>query len=338
MTEINIIKLEGKPLEKLIDVISKGIGRIYNPRAIRNEAESEAHKIAVIERAKNNALAEGREIQAESIDRVQERLLYKELKRQINLERIIQTTAEQLINKKEVSNEPVDEDWIIRFFNIVQDVSNEEMQKIWSRILAGEITQPRTYSLRTLELLKNLDKNEAEIFMKFGRLAISSEDYSFLINPNHDKLLEEKYNLTFRERLLLEELGLINALDLALKIKGAIDELKGEIFKIGKTSIEVNLEQNIPEMDISVLVFTKIGCELLGLIDTTPDLDYIQLFASKFRRKGVNVRYAQMLSSNNGGVVYSEFKEVPLSEEEIKREQERVEKENKISENSATPN
>ena len=42
MPEINLIKLEGKPFEKLIEVISKGIGTLYKPRAIRKEADSKA--------------------------------------------------------------------------------------------------------------------------------------------------------------------------------------------------------------------------------------------------------------------------------------------------------
>lgn len=31
MPEFNLIKLEGKPLEKLIEVISNGIGTLYKP-------------------------------------------------------------------------------------------------------------------------------------------------------------------------------------------------------------------------------------------------------------------------------------------------------------------
>ena len=59
MPDINVVKVEGKPIEKLIDVISKGIGTIYKPRAIRKEAEAKAYEIEIIERAKANALSEG---------------------------------------------------------------------------------------------------------------------------------------------------------------------------------------------------------------------------------------------------------------------------------------
>jgi uncharacterized repeat protein (TIGR03899 family) len=327
MAEINIIKIDGKPLEKLIDVISKGIGTIYKPRAIRNEADSEAYKIELIERAKNKALAEGREIEAESIDRVQERLIHKELKRQTNIDKVTQIAAEQINNEQQVSDEPVDEDWTTRFFNIIEDVSNEEMQNLWGRILAGEVVKPKTYSLRTLELLKNIGKTDAECFMKFGKLAVKYSNTSFIINFNNDTLLENKYNLTFGERLLLEELGLINALDLQFKVPGTNDKNEKRVFTIGKTCVVAELEPNIPEQKINVLVFTKIGQELLQLIESITELDYIQLLTSKIRRKGVNVKYAQIKSVTNGNISHTGLIEVPFTEEEIKKEEERSKKE-----------
>ena len=75
MPDINVVKVEGKPIEKLIDVISKGIGTIYKPRAIRKEAEAKAYEIEIIERAKANALSEGKLIEDDTIDKIQERII-----------------------------------------------------------------------------------------------------------------------------------------------------------------------------------------------------------------------------------------------------------------------
>lgn len=52
MPEFNLIKLEGKPFEKLIEVISNGIGTLYKPRSIRKEADAKAYEIGIIESAK----------------------------------------------------------------------------------------------------------------------------------------------------------------------------------------------------------------------------------------------------------------------------------------------
>ena len=158
MTEINLIKVDGKPIEKLIEVISQGIGTLYKPNAIRKEAEAKAYEIEIIERAKSKALAEGKEIDADTFERIQERLIHKELKRQKSIDTVSQIAADQLKHETTVSEEPVNEDWTTRFFNIVEDISDEEMLNLWGRILAGEVKRPKTYSIRTLEFIKNLSK------------------------------------------------------------------------------------------------------------------------------------------------------------------------------------
>jgi hypothetical protein len=63
-----------------------------------------------------------------------------------------------------VSDEPVDEDIASRIFTNIQDVSNEQMQKLWAKLLAGEITKPGSFSVRTLDVLKNLSPKEAAVF------------------------------------------------------------------------------------------------------------------------------------------------------------------------------
>jgi uncharacterized repeat protein (TIGR03899 family) len=327
MPEVNLIKLDGKPLEKLVEVISKGIGVLYKPRAIRKEAEAKAYKIDLIEKAKARAKAEGAEIELEVYERIEDRLLFKESRRQRNIDNISHVAVEQLNQEETVSDEPVDEDWATRFFNLAEDVSNEEMQNLWGRILAGEVKKPKTYSLRTLELLKNLNKSDAECFMKFARLAISANNTSFILSFNNEDLLKEKYQLGFNERLLLEELGLINALDLQFRIPETGENSRQQSFIIGDTIILADLPKETPELKVNVLVLTKIGQELLGLIDSTPELDYIQLFTSKFRRTGITVGYAKIQAIENGFVRYQNMQEVPYTEVEGEAEEERLEKE-----------
>ena len=209
MAEINIIKFDGKPLEKLINEISKGIGTIYRPKAIRKEAEAKAYEIEILERAKSKAIAEGKEIDTDVYIRIQERLLHQETKRQNNIDNVSQIAAEELSKEEYISDEPVDQDWTTRFFNIVEDISDEEMQKHWGRILAGEVKQPKSFSLRTLELLKNLSKEEAAIFTKFANIKLQSSNNHFIYNSNDENFLENEFGITFSDKLILTELGLI---------------------------------------------------------------------------------------------------------------------------------
>tara|TARA_B110000090_G_scaffold156635_1_gene172235 strand:- start:1038 stop:2036 length:999 start_codon:yes stop_codon:yes gene_type:complete len=330
MAEINLIKLDGKPLEKLVKVISNGIGALYRPRSIRKEADAKAYEIGIIETAKAKALAEGKESEAETYIRIQERLLFSEVEKQNNIDNVVEIAAEQLGQEDTVSEESVDKDWSKRFFNIVEDVSDEEMQALWGRILAGEIKSPQSYSLRTLELLKNLSKKEAETFMKFASLAINSNSVTFILNFKSEKLLEETYKLNFGDRLLLEELGFLTANDLQFKILATKEQIAQLYFVIGNTIISLEKPANQPEQQLQVLVFTKIGQELLKLVNSSTNLDYTQLLASKLRKDKYSIKHGIILKRHdNGNVNHTPLIDVPLTEAELKTKKEKEDRENK---------
>lgn len=251
MPDVNVVKIEGKPIEKLIEVISKGIGTIYRPRAIRKEAEAKAFEIEIIERAKSKALAEGKEIEAETIERIQDRIVHKELRRQENIDNVTEIAAQQLSQEESVSDEPVDEDWTTRFFNIVEDVSDEEMQQLWGRILAGEVKRPKTYSLRTLELLKNISKREADVFTRASNFVIISWGSPFIFRGEENDYLD-KYNLNFEDRLLLTETGLLQSDSTITRnlLQNSTDTIR--YFESGRFFIKVLKKANTPKNSIEI--------------------------------------------------------------------------------------
>lgn len=341
------------PIDKLIEIIASVTGRLsksYFDRKdvdtksyeIKKLAEARAEEMKIISSAiqENLLLTGGIEYKESNIvisarneslsrdinqnilvnptleERTKERLLFQDAKKQLNIESITAYAADELKNATLVTDEPIDDNWKTRFFNIAEDISGDEMQAVQGRILAGEIIEPKSYSLRTLELLKNLDKNEAECFLKFGKLAISSSNRSFVIDFKGEKLLEEKYNLTFDERLLLEELGLLTANDLQYEIYMDPDKIGQVVFKIGNICMIAKIKKGTSTISISVLVFTKIGEELLQLIETSPELEYIQLFTSKIRNDSVSVRYGNIPDNHIEEINYSHLIDVPLTEEE----------------------
>ncbi len=302
------------PLKKLIEVASTGVGALSKPYLIRKTADAKAYEIKIIAQAikdnqhdlKNIGFNEEKlslmslddsslknELPLE--DRTQRRIQFKEQKRQKNIESITQKAADNLESQSNVSEEAVDEDWTSRFFNYAEDISNEEMQGLWGRILAGEIKKPKSYSLRTLDILRNLSTEEAEVFIKFGSLAIHSGNSAFLLNFTNEKLLKEEYQLNFSERLLLEELGLLAANDLQYRIKKTDNTPRQVVFIIGNTVVLHEKLKEKPEQQLHVLVFTKIGQELLQLVNVSPKKEYLQLLATKLNRQNGLVQYASIL-------------------------------------------
>jgi hypothetical protein len=301
MSGFNLIKFEGKSLEKLIEVISNGIGTYYRPKSMRKEADSKAYAIETIERAKSKAIAEGKEIEAETYLRIQERTLFKELERQKSIDNVVEIAANQLKDEDNITEEPVNKDWSKRFFNIVQDISDEDMQTIWGRILAGETKTPNSYSLRTLEFLKNLSKNEAEIFTKFAKIKLNSGKDYFICNED-SKFLESEFNIKFTDKLLMVELGLILSKDsLEYGFNATQQSSITNAIHCGNKAIILRRKPNMPKQSISILVFTKIGIDIAKLITPSFNLKYFELICSKFKHQEITIEYGDFINLPNGG-------------------------------------
>ncbi|MCG2462962.1 DUF2806 domain-containing protein [Flavobacteriaceae bacterium F89] len=314
MPEINLIKLDGKPLEKLIEVISNGIGTLYRPRSIRKDADAKAYEIGILENAKAKALSEGKELEAETYIRIQERLIFKETERQNNIDSIAEKTANQLENEPIISEKPVDKDWTKRFFNIAQDVSNEEMQNLWSRILTGEVVNPGSFSLRTLELLKNLSKKEAETFNRMANLAISSFNSPCIYQGKNQKGdFLNKYGSGFNDRLLLIEVGLLQPDSLITRSLPA-NETDSETFVYhtsGNIILKQILQPKSSKQKISIYRFSNIGEELLRIITIEPNVEYLKEFALAHTNQHSKFELAYILKKyKNGDVDHTNWEEI----------------------------
>lgn len=145
-----------KPATVLIEKISDAVGGIFKPYQIVRVAKAEA---------------EADRIQAESQIQVTDlhrramhRFLEEEAKKQSNMEAITEKAIPLLGDKS--APQHITDDWIANFFDKSRIISNEDMQKLWSRVLAGEANAPGTFAKRTVNLLADLDKGDAELFMR----------------------------------------------------------------------------------------------------------------------------------------------------------------------------
>lgn len=299
-----------KPMTKLISVISQGVGAISKPYLIRKTADAKAYEIEVISKSisENQNLLEnicynGTELNLQSLnkdnvkndlylsERKNQRLDFQEQKRQQNIENITQIAAEQIVTLDSVCEELVDEDWITRFFNYAQDISNEEMQLLWGRILAGEIKQSNTFSIRALEKVRSLSKDEAKVFSKIANYAIRFDDATILFKGKDEDILK-KFEIKIKDIALMEELGLILPGDSYLyefdKV-GETEEDKSEIY-FGKTILSLTRKVNSPKLIIRMRLFTTLGHELLQLIDISPELEYIQDFIESIKSDSIELK------------------------------------------------
>lgn len=284
-----LITFEGKPIEKLIEVVSQGIGKLYVPRSIRKEADAEAYKIIVIETAKAKAKAEKKLIELDQYENIQQRILFQEKRKQDNIDQVIEIAADQINQSNTFSDNKVDDDWTTRFFNIVEDVSAEDMQKLWGRILAGEVKEPGAFSLRTLEVLKNLSREEAQIFTKFANLLIDAKGTHFI--PYHDKTgLDTKFNIKYTDILLLTELGLISSGSTLGLIFPPNDVETISLYTNGDVGIHVTTKPGNSERTMSILSFTKTGSQLAKLVKIESNIEYIKFVCEALNNSFATIR------------------------------------------------
>jgi Protein of unknown function (DUF2806) len=143
-----------KPATILIQKISEAIGGLARPFQIKRVAQAEVQ--AEIIKVEGQLEIEGLKRRALN------RFLAEETKKQENIEGITGQAIPLLA--PEAQPEKMDDDWIMNFFDKGKLISDQEMQKLWSVILAGEANFPGTYSKRTVNMLSSFDKQDAELF------------------------------------------------------------------------------------------------------------------------------------------------------------------------------
>ncbi|MYF08346.1 MAG: DUF2806 domain-containing protein [Rhodospirillaceae bacterium] len=216
------LKLKIPAIEQLLGYTASGIGAVAGPMlarwqaraksdAIRIEAEGKADSIRLITSAQSEA-RDSLEVTPASVhaeldvqSEIRARISFQEEKRQGNIESVVRIAAEEL-GEKEVDRHEIDHDWTAQFFTNVQDVSSDMMQKIWARILSGEVESPGTISVKTLSILKLMSQRDAEVFenisqYSLGKIILRERKLSAKISdfpPFADFMRMEGHNLLHR--------------------------------------------------------------------------------------------------------------------------------------------
>lgn len=276
---IGVGKALSEPASKIIDSINAGVGGLYKPRAIRKNAKAKAEEIAIISKVirENSDISityKNGEISMDNyelLERTKERIISQEINRQQNLEAIVDVACEIAENLPYVSSAPVDKDWINRFINYAQDISNEVIQILWSRILAGEVCKPGSFSLRTLHVLRNISQIEAELFCKLVPLIFKTNEDTFLYSNNH---LYKKYNVSYDDLLLLEECGLISLNSFVIIDCDVSTTQTKTIFNKNKVAIFQGLTDEVQKVNIYIHALTKVGKELMQIVIEKSNNDF----------------------------------------------------------------
>ncbi len=255
---------------------------------------ADAQKIARQQLTAPGVSFEGELTIAEAIE---QRVRFQEEKRQRNISAIVDQAAAQLPDREIEDHEP-DHDWTARFFNEAQDVSSEEMQILWARVLSGEVERPGSTSIRTLGILRNLNRANASLFRRLCSACVSlqlnqadvwdARVPSLEGNAAHNAL--RQHGLGFGQLNVLNEHGLIISdynswFDYRASIGLHRSQAKTGMIVIpfsfqGRYWILSPTTERDPDQEfrLSGVALTRSGRELRSVVDLEPMEDYAQAF------------------------------------------------------------
>ena len=211
------------------------------------------------------------------LERTSSRLKAQEILKQVNIENVLEKTQIVLEENKKngddtASAEPINNDFLTQFINGAGEISDQEMQQLWAKLLAGEIKQPRSFSLRTLSKLKMMTTDEAKLFEKISKYIISNE---YIIR---DEVLLKKYNVSYSYLLYLQDCGIISLVGAERHYLGNTNILYNNLISIIK-----NKENDGSEIKVNAYVLTTFGKELNRIINKNYDDKFFIEFSKSLK-------------------------------------------------------
>jgi hypothetical protein len=144
------------------------------------------------------------------------------LERAINIRETIAMAENEAssIADESVSEKPVDPDWFTRWRANAEEIQDDEMRRLWARILTGEAQKPGRFSLHTLDFMRRLSKQDAAIITKVAPF-VSGRDLFCKHQALEDLLASRRLGVA--ERMELQYLGVMSGVDGLLRKEWSID-------------------------------------------------------------------------------------------------------------------
>jgi hypothetical protein len=224
------------------------------------------------------------------------------IQEQVNVTKAVLFAEEELENNySEGSDEDIDPDWFVRWRDSVEKVGSEDLQRLWAKALAGELASPGSYSLRTLEFIKNISKLEAHEISKLAPYSITGTIFKV-------KAIEDA-GLNFNYLLEMEELGILSGVkggglqyQLSTRASGTFEHALFHNKKI----LLITHENKDKVAQFSSYKVTRLGLEVLNLGVFPMNPLYLEQVGLEAKNQGFKVTLADWVqTSRDQGKYYN---------------------------------
>lgn len=271
--------------------------------AAEKRAETRA-RIKIID-TQANLIASQMEVDPEYARVAVKKYGQKIIREQVNLDAITEIAAEELTNSAQVNIDnteipDISQDWLNVFEKEACDKSSDEMRLLFGKILAGEIKKPSSYSIKTIKTLSLLDNQAANVFHTLSSLASTLRAGNHIIDSrvitlggNAGSNALQEYGLSFSALNTLQEYGLVisdynsymdydpcvvnenNQVVLGFQFQGKLHALR-----------KIDASKPVQNIRMHGVALTKVGKELLDIVDIKPHPQYTNKLFEYFTAKG----------------------------------------------------
>ena len=235
-------------------------------------------------------------IAAESMSRDAARSVQAE----VNVSRSILYAEEALTASVQVpSDENVDSDWIQTWREFASKASKEDAHRLWGQVLAGEVKSPGTFSIRTLDFLRGLSKEDAIDITRLGSLFVEGRVF---VLPNEGL---KRYGGTVEFLLEMQQLGLLSGVGVQAPTNvfdGSVNGKTVMILRAHGMALGVSHKNANTSLHMKAYLFTKLGREVMQLGHFRVDEAMLIELGGEISKLGFDVRVGEWLQThgNNG--------------------------------------
>lgn len=196
------------------------------------------------------------------------------------LERALLVAASiiQKIPGEDISDEPVNQTFLNHWREEAELIGDDDLRELWAKLLVEETCKPNSISPRTLSVVKNLSRQDAEAFERLCQFLLTTN--SFIINERGIPL-----NGTYGDVLLLQDAGLISQASNG----HVIAEKKDRFIGISPNAEEYFLKANAQRLDFYCHTLTTAGFQIAKYVKRDNVLRNMKNIAKELSKQNNNI-------------------------------------------------
>jgi Protein of unknown function (DUF2806) len=199
-------------------------------------------------------------------------------------------------------NTTVDDDWLLRWREYAARVSADNLQQLWGKVLAGEVKSPGLYSMRTLEVLKNLSQEEARKIERLFPLIVEGVLY------RGDEALLQILGFSLFKQMEMEDIGILSGVAAhgMGQVIGTISATRFEAaLKSHGVAIVVAAEDPARTIVLPACLLTTVGKQIMSLGVFQVNERMLHAVANDIKRQGFTVARGTYVETGGGAVSVS---------------------------------